>query len=45
MNGPHIDSLAQVKLRVPRTEDFGDVLKDTDSLEAADLFDGKQIYV
>jgi hypothetical protein len=26
-------------------EDFGDVLKDSETLENADLFDGKEIYV
>lgn len=39
-------SIDQVRVRVPRFEDdLGDVLKDTETLENADLFDGKQIYL
>jgi hypothetical protein len=32
-------------LRIPRFEDFGDVLKETETLENLDLFDGKELYV
>jgi hypothetical protein len=34
-----------VRLRIPRFEDFGDVLKETENLENLDLFDGKKLYV
>ncbi|CDW75353.1 ubiquitin carboxyl-terminal hydrolase [Stylonychia lemnae] len=37
--------IRQVKVRVAKLDDFGDVLKDADSLENFDIFDGKQIYI
>lgn len=35
----------QLRLRIPRFEDFGDVLEETENLENLDLFDGKELYV
>jgi hypothetical protein len=34
-----------LRLRIPRFEDFGDVLEETENLENLDLFDGKELYV
>lgn len=38
--------LENVRLRIPRLDDdLGDVLKDSDTFEHADLFDGKVVYL
>ena len=34
-----------MRIRVPRVDDFGDVLKDSDTFEQTDLFDGKELYL
>jgi len=33
------------RIRIPRIDDFGDVINDSDSIESADLFDGKEIFL